>query len=950
MRTKNRLALIGVVTVFLLAVTVCYWHTLLGWSSLSRFGLLPDCDAFFSQQCLNFENKADFDVSLFLLLIPYQIFNGLQLGHFQLPLWNDLVGCGLTVIGNISAKPLSPICILFPPTNLYLHNSWLLLELFLSGLGVALLGRTVGLSLSASVFSGLGFLYCPLILREFELDNNYWIYPWVILVLLKAQKQRNFRSILVASLLVTFAIATSHIECSFFAIIFGSVFAIIMSFSDTSHNGSIVASSKPTTIVSRIYGLLGPIAITGIITAGLSAPVLVPFLEYLHNGYLYKTDSPTAWSFDCWTFITSMVHPVCGWDSVTLGTAAFFLMLVALFSRTRTANSLIAAGILPFLFVTRAFPFDRLLTNQPLVGLYPLYCVPVVAIVALLLAGTGLDITGSTSSDKRMIQGNEYRMLLAAALIVSLFFLFIPSVALQPEQRGSMQLFFRVTLGAEPAYYRVLAAFLLLLSALIAWLVPLVPRLRRLAVLALIVINLASSFATQMNVIGKNPPYVPLRSKIVDFLAKEKSRYMSLGANMLNPDLGVLFGLRDFRMFEALYPRRFVQYMLLSGAKRRSVFWYDFAPPLGHLVDCASVRYIVTSGALHSEDEKKITIGSSKLQAAPITFRGMRLMRWSCFVYPQDGAGLVDVGCDTDWIVYEPLSLRFFYRIAIEEDGKLSCAGPWTVLRAAGLNGTSTQMILAYQMFGAANRHVVLQLADSADGAISEKRTADFSQDLGTLPAVIDKAPESRRFELVLQDANGARLYRNRRALPESYLVQRVRLVRDLDSAGRAMLDPALDLRHTAVIETGFAGVERSIKECTNHALQGQNLQRGNLLCGHQASLPIPAACQVSRRSPVRVDIVAHAVGNSWLIFTDSYYPGWIATVDGQPVPIYPANVLFRSVRIPSGIHKVGFEYRPQSFALGVVVAATTVLLWFVIVLARLFRRKNQDVGQVLKG
>lgn len=49
------------------------------------------------------------------------------------------------------------------------------------------------------------------------------------------------------------------------------------------------------------------------------------------------------------------------------------------------------------------------------------------------------------------------------------------------------------------------------------------------------------------------------------------------------------------------------------------------------------------------------------------------------------------------------------------------------------------------------------------------------------------------------------------------------------------------------------------------------------------------------------------------LVLHDIYYPGWRASIDGTPTPIYRANILFRAIEMPKGKHTVRFEYAPFS-------------------------------------
>src|SRR5262249_22213384 len=68
-------------------------------------------------------------------------------------------------------------------------------------------------------------------------------------------------------------------------------------------------------------------------------------------------------------------------------------------------------------------------------------------------------------------------------------------------------------------------------------------------------------------------------------------------------------------------------------------------------------------------------------------------------------------------------------------------------------------------------------------------------------------------------------------------------------------------------------------------------------------------------------------------VLTDSYFPGWLAQIDGNDVPLYRADYDFRAVVVPAGEHTVRFKYSPLSFRVGGItslVAGMLVLLGFV--------------------
>jgi uncharacterized membrane protein YfhO len=63
------------------------------------------------------------------------------------------------------------------------------------------------------------------------------------------------------------------------------------------------------------------------------------------------------------------------------------------------------------------------------------------------------------------------------------------------------------------------------------------------------------------------------------------------------------------------------------------------------------------------------------------------------------------------------------------------------------------------------------------------------------------------------------------------------------------------------------------------------------------------------------------------LVFSDSYYPGWVADVDGTATMIYRANITQRAVVVPAGEHQVRFRFRPASVALGFWVSIASLII-----------------------
>ncbi len=63
------------------------------------------------------------------------------------------------------------------------------------------------------------------------------------------------------------------------------------------------------------------------------------------------------------------------------------------------------------------------------------------------------------------------------------------------------------------------------------------------------------------------------------------------------------------------------------------------------------------------------------------------------------------------------------------------------------------------------------------------------------------------------------------------------------------------------------------------------------------------------------------------LVLSQTYYPGWKATVDGQEVPVFPANLALTGIPLPAGVHNVRFVFQPLSFKVGAALTLVSVMI-----------------------
>ncbi len=180
---------------------------------------------------------------------------------------------------------------------------------------------------------------------------------------------------------------------------------------------------------------------------------------------------------------------------------------------------------------------------------------------------------------------------------------------------------------------------------------------------------------------------------------------------------------------------------------------------------------------------------------------------------------------------------------------------------------------------------------------------------------------------------------------PRAWLALRAEIVDD-ETMLQKLADPNLDRRHVALLEPDAEPYVRQIINVSD--LQpGESGDDGLGVDQSISRTPsaLSATSQISR-------LTSHASGLGYqvttpgpalLIFSEIYFPGWQATVDGQPAPLLRADYILRAVPVPAGEHTVELTFRPLSFTVGALISGVTLLTGVMIFIFLL--SKNSKYG-----
>jgi hypothetical protein len=189
------------------------------------------------------------------------------------------------------------------------------------------------------------------------------------------------------------------------------------------------------------------------------------------------------------------------------------------------------------------------------------------------------------------------------------------------------------------------------------------------------------------------------------------------------------------------------------------------------------------------------------------------------------------------------------------------------------------------------------------------------------------------RLPIVYEDEHVV-IHENRRALPRARIVHRAVHVADQNEARAWANRFRAETRSAAQVD--IAGV-----------VVLENDERGSAappVSG--AGSPRESVRLLDETDPDRVRLEARLDAPGFVVLADTYYPGWEALVDGEPTPIYPADLMFRAVHVEGGEHTIEFRYRPRSFFWGLILfacgaVATAFLLWQGRASTRTWRRQE---------
>jgi hypothetical protein len=147
-------------------------------------------------------------------------------------------------------------------------------------------------------------------------------------------------------------------------------------------------------------------------------------------------------------------------------------------------------------------------------------------------------------------------------------------------------------------------------------------------------------------------------------------------------------------------------------------------------------------------------------------------------------------------------------------------------------------------------------------------------------------------------------LFRNREVLPRVNLVHQVHWADDIESASQSLPRLAKGRFESDCVVEASPEIELSPVSAADRARERVSIRE---------------------YAPGRLEVDVECVAPGVLIFIENYCTGWQATIDGEPAPVWPANLFMIAAPVTPGRHRVVLSFESPAFTRGCMLAGISL-------------------------
>jgi hypothetical protein len=891
-----------------------------------------------------------------------------QIRQGQFSVWDNRIFSGIPLLAQGQTGALYPLNLVLAlmPTWAAMNYS-LLAHYSLSGVFMYLYTRALGLGRKGAVVAGAAFIFCGFSIAHLGHLPIIRTIPWLPLLLWAVEEWRQhfeLKYVGLGALGVGLMLVSGHPQIPVYALVVTAAYIVyFFLFPGRSCSRWKIAVGGGT-IIGLGFVLAAP-QIWGLYEAARffeRAPQYGSGFEFfasysLFPSYLAHLIFPQLFGRDMSLTEMSGYMSILSWALAALAffhwkhKARWFLLVTAVVSLVLVFGKY--TPLYQFLYRVPVFNSFRVPPRHWFEFDFAL----------AVLAGAGFDRLSSSDNARRL---SRWAQGTAAALIALIGLIAVTVLWVAPGAFGQVAARNGVTSWSNPALW--LPLVMILSSAAILLVVSFRPNRWYSAALTtgLIVADMFFSFAGPhftAHSTQRSPVEVfECRPASVEFLKRDTSLYRQLTyspvaklnyeewCDTLTPNLNILFDIDGVEGYEAAVPAQYMAFAndMFSGTGPSFHVHPDLFRSSRYVLDLLNVKYILVPvnqdalsfGNIASVDGIGLDIYpyptlelgmSSGLVSATLALPTRPVTTLAIGSYLNDGAALADG---------QPVA-----RVTVtDQEGRVSTfdlnAGQHTSeldydCNASAMNHQKAP--IAYDLpSGSCMHHVYFARFElSAQPVVLRQVTFESLLDKGhwyvskvslynaqtqtSYPVSVAQGymtylTSNDAFRQVYEDKR-VRIYENMWVLPRAFLATRVKQVESVEMANQFV--------HRGVFSDGRAFIpkEEAMIEASVPAPWLSNFQSSG-------SVSAKLEARVISAQAGRMEVRTSAERETFLVYSENYFPGWYASVDGRPVEVYRTDGTLLGVYVPAGEHRVVFTFRPLSLVLAFAASAAA---WLVI-------------------
>jgi hypothetical protein len=878
---------------------------------------------------------------------PFNRFISASLKQGDFPLWNPYAGlAGSPLLADGHTGPLEPLQFLF----FFLPNKlWplsidfqLLIRFFIAGFACYLFACRQGINLWGSVAAGTLFMLSSYFVTygNHPQIKTEALLPLVLYGYDRLVNPNDRLGFWICALFIAWAIIAAMPESTFFGLFLGTLWYFYKSLCQSQNNDRSCQYTRNPLLRYSGSTLLGFL---------ISSAYLLPFLEYMLVAK--STHSPGTGS-DSYRLelLPGLIFQIRTIFYLHMGFFAVFSLIYSLLNlrdRQKYGRHIVFFSLyaVTFILVMFDFPLISWIRKLPVFNQLVLEKYPVPSINFCLAILTGIFIESAKNLPL------SYKKLSLSLLIIIIIFIGIPRI----------RDFESLSTYSSDLKFIYSASGLIIAILIVLYVLSLYQRKRifsqHLVQISLFIMITLEPFFWETRINRPQrfdpfqvPPFVSYLNK------KEGFRIFGLDS-ILYPNISTAYRISDIRWLNALVPQRAYNFSIrfIESREPNSIRFTGTVLPLSdEMFNMLNVKYILRQNsyiedidncAFPTDDQPyfgRDTVNPLIIEQnqgkkdlfpeLPLNINGATRMSILAqppqsldlsLLIPKEASKLdFSIGLHPKIFLPEYGDGVTFKIILIDQDNKVEvfskhidpknipCDRKWFDESIRLEKWAGKEVVLRFRTTGGPLNNTSYDLAYWGD-----IRLAAVSK--------VKQKAVTTSYHLVYQDQD-VLIYQNEDVLPRAFMTYRIVNVSSLNDSLTQLANPNINLGHTVVVENLPTQLENMI----NKNNSPREFQEGKLILISSDELDI----KVNTESP------------GLLVLSDQYYPGWRAYVDGRLTPIYPVNSIFRGVFLDTGNHVIEFRYRPQSFIIGGIISAVSLIttIYFIILYA-ILQRKNHE-------